>query len=50
MIAPLTPYAIQGAIWYQGEGNAGRARQYRALLPAMIQSWRAAWARGTSRS
>jgi len=46
MIAPLTPYAIQGAIWYQGEGNAGRARQYRALLPALIQSWRAGWGQG----
>jgi sialate O-acetylesterase len=43
MIAPLAPYGIHGAIWYQGEGNAGRAFQYRKLLPAMIQGWRAAW-------
>ena len=43
MIAPIVPYAIRGAIWYQGESNAGRAYQYRKLLPAMIQSWRAAW-------
>jgi len=41
MIAPLTPYAIKGAIWYQGESNAGRAAQYRKLLPAMIGDWRA---------
>ena len=27
MIAPLLPYAIRGAIWYQGESNAGRAYQ-----------------------
>ncbi|MFO1524133.1 MAG: sialate O-acetylesterase [Kiritimatiellia bacterium] len=41
MIAPLLPYAIKGAIWYQGESNAGRGYQYRALLPAMITDWRA---------
>jgi sialate O-acetylesterase len=40
MIAPLLPFAIKGAIWYQGESNAGRAEQYRKLLPAMIQDWR----------
>jgi sialate O-acetylesterase len=40
MIAPLLPYAIKGAIWYQGESNAGRAYQYRALLPALIHDWR----------
>jgi sialate O-acetylesterase len=46
MIAPLIPYAIKGAIWYQGESNAGRAWQYRTLFPAMIQSWRDAWKEG----
>ncbi|TWU45509.1 Glycosyl hydrolases family 2, sugar binding domain [Novipirellula aureliae] len=40
MIAPLEPYAIKGAIWYQGESNAGRAMQYRELLPTMIKDWR----------
>ena len=40
MIAPLVPFAIKGAIWYQGESNAGRARQYRTLLPTMIADWR----------
>ena len=45
MIAPLVPYAVRGAIWYQGESNAGRAYQYRELLPAMIGTWRKAWGR-----
>jgi len=40
MIAPLLPFAIKGVIWYQGESNAGRAEQYRKLLPAMIEDWR----------
>ena len=40
MIAPLMSYRFRGAIWYQGEGNALDAYQYRELLPAMIESWR----------
>ena len=46
MIAPLLPYAIKGAIWYQGEANASRAHQYRTLFPKMIQSWRDGWKQG----
>ena len=46
MLAPLTPYAVRGAVWYQGESNAGRAYQYRALFPAMIRDWRSAWGAG----
>lgn len=46
MIAPLVPYAIQGAVWYQGESNANRAYQYRKLFPAMINDWRNAWGQG----
>jgi len=44
MITPLVPYAVRGAIWYQGESNADRAYQYRKLFPAMINDWRKQWA------
>jgi sialate O-acetylesterase len=46
MIAPLVPYAIQGAIWYQGESNAGNAKLYAKLFPAMIRNWRDAFGQG----
>jgi sialate O-acetylesterase len=46
MIAPLIPYAIRGAIWYQGESNAGRAHQYRDLFADMIRNWRQDWGQG----
>jgi len=46
MIAPLLPYGIRGAIWYQGESNAGRAVEYQRLFPAMIRNWREDWGQG----
>jgi len=46
MIAPLIPYAIRGAIWYQGESNSDRAVQYETLFPTMIESWRENWGQG----
>ncbi len=46
MLAPLAPYALRGALWYQGESNVGHADEYTELLPALIQSWRAAWPLG----
>jgi sialate O-acetylesterase len=46
MIAPLVPFAIRGAVWYQGEANVGRAAQYRVLLATMIRDWRTDWAQG----
>jgi sialate O-acetylesterase len=46
MIHPLIPYTIRGAIWYQGEANAGRAFQYRKAFPLMITDWRQQWKEG----
>lgn len=43
MIHPLIKYPVKGAIWYQGETNAGRAYQYRNLLKTMITDWRTVW-------
>ena len=43
MINPLIPFAMRGVIWYQGESNVGRAKQYRDLFPRMINDWRSRW-------
>src|SRR6185436_5926413 len=43
MIAPLIPFSIRGAFWYQGESNEARAQQYGLLLPTMIKAWRERW-------
>jgi sialate O-acetylesterase len=46
MIAPLAPYALRGAIWYQGESNAMRAKEYSRLMRDMIRDWRHVWGQG----
>jgi sialate O-acetylesterase len=48
MIAPLTPFAIRGVIWYQGEANASpdRAFLYARLFQTMIRDWRNSWGEG----
>jgi sialate O-acetylesterase len=46
MIAPLQPYAIRGALWYQGEANNDAPQAYRRLLPATIADWRRGWGQG----
>lgn len=50
MIHPLLPYAIRGALWYQGESNAesgaAGAKQYAELQPLLVKGWRDAWKEG----
>jgi sialate O-acetylesterase len=48
MIAPFTPMAVKGFLWYQGETNSGhdRAPYYRSLFPALIGDWRMQFAQG----
>jgi sialate O-acetylesterase len=46
MVAPLIPYAIKGAIWYQGEANASNPGEYETLFPRMITDWREKWGEG----
>ena len=48
MIAPLTPFAIRGVIWYQGESNTDSitAPHYADLFQTMIRDWRRGWAEG----
>jgi len=43
MIAPLIPFPIKGAIWYQGESNAAQAYQYRDHFKLLINDWRSKW-------
>jgi sialate O-acetylesterase len=40
MIHPLIPFAIKGAIWYQGENNVGNPKIYGNLLSSLIDNWR----------
>lgn len=45
MIAPLQPFAVQGAVWYQGETNAMQKNglAYRQKMTDLIEGWRQAW-------
>lgn len=46
MVAPTINYTIKGFLWYQGEANSSRAKEYAKLLPAMIADWRNKWKEG----
>ena len=46
MIVPLEPFAFRGVIWYQGESNANKPKQYFHLMNAMIKNWRDDWKQG----
>ncbi len=43
MIHPWVGYSMKGAIWYQGESNASRAKQYETIFPQLILDWRRLW-------
>ncbi|MBV8255969.1 MAG: sialate O-acetylesterase [Chitinophaga sp.] len=43
MIYPLRNFPLTGVIWYQGESNSDRAKQYQTLFPALIKNWRDTW-------
>jgi sialate O-acetylesterase len=43
MLKTVMPFGVKGFLWYQGEGNSGRADEQKRLLPAMIQDWRKSW-------
>lgn len=46
MINPIIPFAIKGAIWYQGESNVYDAKLYGQIFPEMVKCWRTEWKQG----
>ncbi len=46
MLHPFIGYSIKGVLWYQGESNRARAKEYQTLFPLMITSWRNKWMQG----
>ncbi|MCX6874803.1 MAG: sialate O-acetylesterase [Verrucomicrobia bacterium] len=46
MIYPLVPFAIRGALWYQGESNCGDGMRYLDKMKALIGGWRQVWQQG----
>jgi len=46
MINPIIPYGIKGIIWYQGEANVLRSKQYQRVFPNLITDWRNHWGLG----
>jgi sialate O-acetylesterase len=46
MLAPLLNLSIKGAVWYQGESNTDRPKEYAELFPAMIRDWRKQFGQG----
>lgn len=43
MIHPLINYKVKGFLWYQGESNTGKPKEYGDLLTTMIHDWRSKW-------
>lgn len=46
MVKPLVPYAIRGALWYQGESNSPTASIYKDIMETLINDWRTQWKQG----
>lgn len=46
VVNPIIPYGIRGFLWYQGENNASRFKQYAELQPMLIDDWRVRWQQG----
>lgn len=46
MLGPVQPYAIRGALWYQGESVVGGIELYLPLMQTLIDSWRRQWGQG----
>jgi sialate O-acetylesterase len=46
MIYPLVPFAIRGALWYQGESNCGDGSRYFDKMKALVGGWRKVWQQG----
>ncbi len=46
MVAPAINYSIKGILWYQGEANTSKPREYQQLMPALIADWRNKWQQG----
>jgi len=46
MVHPIVPFAIRGALWYQGESNRGDAMMYFEKTKALINGWRQVWGQG----
>ena len=46
LIAPIIPYSIKGAIWYQGENNVFEHQLYRNSFETMVKNWRDEWGEG----
>jgi sialate O-acetylesterase len=43
MLKTVMPFPVHGFVWYQGEGNAGRAEEQKRLFPEMVKDWRQSW-------
>lgn len=46
MVQPIVGYGIRGMLWYQGESNIHKSKEYYSLFPALIKSWRKEWGQG----